>query len=639
MFFGHYLQRHRNRYRFRMRYPKGLVAFDFPGELIVALGTDSFSLALKRARFLRVAVESLMIDLSGALRRSDAERMVRGWVNDSTRQWEANMALSGGFAFFDKDEVETMGEENAREMDDLMRVVGETMVRPQIKAVASAELSGRSGGSMRALQPVIGAAMAEHAPQVDPASLDGKLLTRAFVRGLATLVDEQSALERGELVLLPQAHTEVAPTPVVVPVPTMPDFPFLSHWDEFEADKVREGDWKADTASNARSTRNLFQSLFAGMSVGSVNRAIAADFRKQLFGLPSRYDKEKRWRGMDLREIIASAPQLDRKARRGEKGAAGAELKPVRFMKLGTVDKHFNNLVEYWAWLQRTGKIPSDAANAFRGFIQSKPQGKRARKARNIWPQEMLTTLFTSPVWTGCSSLGRRSKAGAHIFRDAKFWVPLIGRMIGAREDEICSLTVGDIREIGGLHVFHIADSKTDGSERDLPLPEALLIMGFLEYRFYGRAPDEPLFPELLPQGVGDRQSASFSSWFTEYRKAIEVYQLLVDFHSLRHNVSTDLENMPGLNLGWADEITGHESDVRTSERARYSKGVYMQNLKDTLDRIDIGVNLDHLAYDGEYGVAASSVAKDIAMFTERAVRDMAVKASRRKTDHTARAN
>jgi integrase len=294
------------------------------------------------------------------------------------------------------------------------------------------------------------------------------------------------------------------------------------------------------------------------------------------------------------------------------------------------VDKHFNNLVEYWAWLQRTGKIPSDTANAFRGFIQSKPQGKRARKARHIWPQEMLTTLFTSPVWTGCSSLSRRSKAGPHIFRDARFWVPLIGRMIGAREDEICSLTVGDIREVGGLYVFHIADSKTDGSERDLPLPEALLILGFLEYRFYGRAPSEPLFPELLPQGVGDRQSASFSSWFTEYRRAIKVYQLLVDFHSFRHNVSTDLENMPGLNLGWADEITGHESDVRTSERSRYSKGVYMQNLKDTLDRIDIGVNLDHLAYDGVFGAAAPCAAADIAMFTERAVRDMAVKENRR---------
>lgn len=203
--------------------------------------------------------------------------------------------------------------------------------------------------------------------------------------------------------------------------------------------------------------------------------------------------------------------------------------------------------------------------------------------------------------------------------------------MSAGSSKRVLAITVGDIREIAGIHAFHIADSKTDGSERDLPLPEALLLMGFLEQRFYGRAADEPLFPELLPQGVGNRQSASFSSWFTEYRKAIHAYQLLVDFHSFRHNVSTDLENLPGLNSGWADEITGHVSDIRASERARYNKGVYMRHLKDTLDRIDIGVNLDHLTYDGEFGVPDPRAAGDIAKFTERALRDMAVKESRRK--------
>lgn len=135
-------------------------------------------------------------------------------------------------------------------------------------------------------------------------------------------------------------------------------------------------------------------------------------------------------------------------------------------------------------------------------------------------------------VWTGCSSMARRSKPGTNIYRDARFWVPLIGRSIGGREDEICSLDVGDIRFEEGIPVFHISDSKTEGSERDIPIPEWLLIMGFLEHRFYGRDKTEPLFPELLPQGVEGRRSSSFSSWFTEYRRAVQCYRLLVDFHS-----------------------------------------------------------------------------------------------------------
>jgi integrase len=624
MLHGHYLQRHRNRYRFRMRYPKGLVAFDFSGELIVALRTDSFSLALKRARHLRVAVESLMIDLAGTMNRAEADQMVRGWVDRSTRQWEANMALSGGFAFFDRDEVEIMGEENAREMDDLMRVLGETMVRPRIKAAMSAELSGRGGHGMEGLRPVVGAAVAEYAPQVDPASLDGKLVGRAFVRGLATIMDEQSAIERGEVTPIPRATASMA-SPPPAPVKVDLGFRFLAHWDAFEASKIQEGEWKSDTGTNSRSTRNLFESLFPEMEVSAISRETAAELRTLLFGLPSKYDKEKRWRGVPLRQVIATAPGIVKQAE------TSGDVAPVKFMKVPTINKHFSNLVEYWNWLQKTGKVGADTANPFTGFILAKPKGKRARHERDAWPQDMLSLLFGSPVWTGCSSLSRRSKPGLNIYRDARFWVPLIGRMIGAREDEICSLNVGDIQFIDGIAAFHIADSKTDGSERDVPLPELLLIMGFLEHRFYGRDLDEPLFPELLPQGVEGRRSASFSSWFTEYRRAVECYRLLVDFHSFRHNVSTDLENMPGLNLGWADEITGHVSDIRASERSRYAKGVYMRHLKDTLDRINLGVNLDHLAYDGDYGVAAPTAAADIATFTVRAVRDMAVKAGRRK--------
>jgi hypothetical protein len=72
-----------------MRYPKGLVPFDFSGELLVSLRTDSFSLAVKRARFLRVSVESLMIDLSGAMHRSEAEQMVRVWIGAGSRRRSA----------------------------------------------------------------------------------------------------------------------------------------------------------------------------------------------------------------------------------------------------------------------------------------------------------------------------------------------------------------------------------------------------------------------------------------------------------------------------------------------------------------------------------------------------------------------
>jgi hypothetical protein len=69
------------------------------------------------------------------------------------------------------------------------------------------------------------------------------------------------------------------------------------------------------------------------------------------------------------------------------------------------------------------------------------------------------------------------------------------------------------------LPYLKIRNSKTSSSSRDVPLHELILRLGFLEHRYYGRQPNEPLFPELIPQGVEPRRSGAFSGRFTEYRK------------------------------------------------------------------------------------------------------------------------
>jgi len=230
--------------------------------------------------------------------------------------------------------------------------------------------------------------MTNVAPDVDPASLDGKLLARTFIRGLATIMDEQSALERGEYAPLPPLVVHSGVVQEVRAAPKLPDFPLVAHWNAFEEFEITEGKWKRDTASNGRSTRNLFVALFGDLSSGQTTRAVPAEFRGVLFGLPSRCDKEKRWRGMTLRDVVARAPEINQKARGGDKGVS-----PVTFMKLATVDKHFNNLVEYWKWLAQTGKVDQGAPNPFTSFIQPKLQGKRAQG-----PQRMAAGYGRHPV-------------------------------------------------------------------------------------------------------------------------------------------------------------------------------------------------------------------------------------------------
>jgi hypothetical protein len=63
---------------------------------------------------------------------------------------------------------------------------------------------------------------------------------------------------------------------------------------------------------------------------------------------------------------------------------------------------------------------------------------------------------------------------------------------MGVREDEICGRLVGDIEwidtEIGPVAYLKIRDSKTASSSRDVPIHKLILELGFLEYRYYGRA-------------------------------------------------------------------------------------------------------------------------------------------------------
>lgn len=570
-------------------------------------------------------MEPLMTALAMSLDRADAESRVRAWIDTHAFAWETNLVLSGGLAHFTSEEGEQMGPAQARELDDLFRVVADMTVRPSLKKTARAALTGRDTTALEALEPIVSSAMQTIAPDLERTSPDGRFLARTILRGLATLLDEQAAIEGGELTPIPRTFSGDSSRKVRVKLDASP---FLSNWPEFETSKTVANEWKADTASNARSTCKLFRGLIGDKPAASISRKDVSAFRRELFRLPSLYDKAVDWRDLPLSVIIDLAAAKDETAK-----AAGQPL--IRRLKLRTVDKHLSNLLEYWKWCTTNGHIQKDLENPFTGFIQPKPKGRKARLERNTWPQAMLETLFGSPVWAGCKNVHRRKEPGPHVFRDARFWVPLWGFLIGAREDEICSRLVGDIDFIDGIAVLKIRDSKTFESDRDIPIPETLLRMGFLEYRYWGRSSEEPLFPELIPQGIGGRRSAAFSGWFTEYRKGVGCYALLVDFHSFRHNVSTTLQNLPGLNPGWADEITGHDSIVRASERARYAKGVYMRHLKQTLDRIETGVNLDHLTYQGIVGEPAVGAAEERATFVALAVRDMKNKATPRKKSPT----
>lgn len=173
-----------------------------------------------------------------------------------------------------------------------------------------------------------------------------------------------------------------------------------------------------------------------------------------------------------------------------------------------------------------------------------------------------LTTLFTSPIYTGAL----RPVAGCG---EACFWIPMIALVTGARLEEICQLRFEDIvldPEFGPL--MRVTDEgegqrvKTQGSRRTIPLHPALVRTGFLDYvEHVGEAGHEWVFPELVPDHDG-RRGGNFGKWFARYLRApkgVGIKDPRLVFHSFRHTFKT-LCREAGLSEEIHDALTGHVS-------------------------------------------------------------------------------
>ena len=94
----------------------------------------------------------------------------------------------------------------------------------------------------------------------------------------------------------------------------------------------------------------------------------------------------------------------------------------------------------------------------------------------------------------------------AEIYRDALFWMPLLARTMGTRENEVCDALVGDIKleetNDGPIWYLEIIDGKDSGSERNVPFADLVLGMGFLEQRVIGRDPIRALVSRTDPAGA-----------------------------------------------------------------------------------------------------------------------------------------
>lgn len=194
--------------------------------------------------------------------------------------------------------------------------------------------------------------------------------------------------------------------------------------------------------------------------------------------------------------------------------------------------------------------------------VEMPAQDIRAKQGDKYLPFSItqLQAIFNIPVYRGCmNNRSGRLKPGEKIFRDAYFWVPLLGLYTGARLNEICQLALDDICIKEEIHIININDTdgkkvKTIAGIRNVPIHPVLLKLGFLEYVEQQRKDKynklKRLFPELKLNSRNE-YSAGMSKWFNRtLDKVNETIQNPDDklqekhvFHSFRHTFRTELRN------------------------------------------------------------------------------------------------
>lgn len=143
--------------------------------------------------------------------------------------------------------------------------------------------------------------------------------------------------------------------------------------------------------------------------------------------------------------------------------------------------------------------------------------------------------------------------------RGALRWLPWLSAFTGARLSELCQLRKTDLVNVGGIWSIRIlaeaGSVKNVGSERIVPLHQALVDEGFVEFARAQKG--EVLFPDLLPDRFGSR-GGNGTKLVSRWIRGLGLTDArLSPSHSWRHRFKT-LARRHALAPDAVDAIVGH---------------------------------------------------------------------------------
>jgi len=164
--------------------------------------------------------------------------------------------------------------------------------------------------------------------------------------------------------------------------------------------------------------------------------------------------------------------------------------------------------------------------------------------------------------------------------RSERYWIMRLAQHTGMRLSEICQLRAEDVFKSEDIWCISVNKDggkalKTESSERVIPIHEAILNEGFLDF-----VPTEGrLFPSAKPDAKGNA-GGLVSRWFTRYRREVGITSERKVFHSFRHTFITAAREV--MSEETYTKITGHS----TGKVNRGYGKISIRKLKQAIDLV-----------------------------------------------------
>lgn len=367
----------------------------------------------------------------------------------------------------------------------------------------------------------------------------------------------------------PTAEAVEAPSPAPRSAPTA-DAPLASSLVEpYFVRRETIDHTRHQVMGQERATLRLFFEVCGDRPPADYQRGDVTRFLDTLRKMPALYNRSRKAPTKSVADLIAeadatNAPRLTDK----------------------TVKRHLTALSQFFRFAMDQGQLGAAARIELVTDHRFKAP-KKARDQRDAWASEELGALFKTPVWAGRDA-NQVAKPGPHIIRDAMFWLPILALFHGGRLEEFADLYGRDLQCDAGTWFLNIMETeadeaagkkgrslKTANATRALPLHPEVIRLGFVQYvRTKAPHPDDPLFPDLPPQGKDGRRGARFTRNFIYYRQQVGVYRRGVGMHSFRHTAITRLTDAitDFQQKRHRDYLMGHSGGA-TEGDVRYDKG------------------------------------------------------------------